>query len=104
MKEALERAALELKNIGILRREMEDREKLKHSVLIPEPDSMGGMDPVPLRFSISSPETTIRRLRWPTWKKSCITRALFKPAVPEGVRHHRYQYLNRYRIRRPWPC
>ena len=46
MKEALERAALELKNIGILRREMEDREKLKHSVLIPEPDSMGGMDPV----------------------------------------------------------
>ena len=50
MKEALERAALELKNIRILRREMEDREKLKHSVLIPETDAMSGMDPVAARI------------------------------------------------------
>ena len=86
MKEALERAALELKNIGILRREMEDREKLKHSVLIPEPDSMGGMDPVASQIlqKLRSEDRAGRPGR-----RAALLGALFKPAVPESVRHHR---------------
>lgn len=46
MGEALERAALELKSIRLLRKQMESAEKLKNAVLIKEPDEDKELDPV----------------------------------------------------------
>lgn len=101
MAEALERAALELKSIRLLRKQMESAEKLKNAVLIQEPDPNEEMDPVAaqiLEFITNhyDQKIALADLEEELHYSERYLNQRFQKALGTTV----IEYLNRYRIQK----